>query len=285
MNEALEYLQRIHAADRSVLDEIEKSLAKIAEAAEAIADRMLAGGRWFYVGAGTSGRLGMVDAAELPPTFGIDPSQVVALIAGGDKAFATSIEGAEDEPDAGAKALKKAGMTGADAVLVIAASGTTPFPLGALKYAKEKGALALALVCNPGTPLSEAADIAIAIHTGAEVISGSTRMKAGTAQKMVLTMLSTTVMSLLGRVVEDEMVAMRPTNNKLRSRATRICSDLLGIELEEARALLETSDWNLPVSLVRGRFGLNVKEAKDRLESAGSSVSAALAENAPPTEP
>ena len=277
MSGSLEYLREIHAADRTVLDEIEKQLPLIAEAADAIADRLAQGGRWFYLGAGTSGRLAIIDVAELRPTFGIGPQQIVAVIAGGEKAILTSVEDAEDSAEDGATSLEKAGLCDKDALLCIAASGTTPFTLGGLKYAREKGALAVALVCNPGTPLTESADIGIALHTGAEVLHGSTRMKAGTAQKMVLTMLSTTVMKARGRIYEQEMVALQATNTKLRSRAVRILCDLTEVELEEAKTLLETSDWDLPVSLIRARLDLTAEQARGRLDAVGGSVAGLLA--------
>ncbi len=284
MKASLDFLQEILAGDRSMLDEIEKALPLIARAAEAIAERLRQGGRLFYAGAGTSGRLGIRDAAEIPPTFGTPPELVTALIAGGERAIRLSVEGAEDEADAGAEDLERAGMQAGDALVAVAASGTTPYVLGAVRGATERGALAVALVCSPGTPLAEIADLAIVIRAGPEVVSGSTRMKAATGQKVVLTMLSTTVMKLLGRVYQGEMVAMEPTNHKLRARATRIACDLLGIEAVEARNLLESSEWNLPVSLVRGRFGLTVEEARARLARHGGSVAAALEEQEPDLE-
>jgi N-acetylmuramic acid 6-phosphate etherase len=276
MSGSLEYLREIHAADRTVLDEIEKQLPTIAEAADAIAARLARGGRWFYLGAGTSGRLAIIDVAELRPTFGVGPERVVAVIAGGQKAILSSVEDAEDSAEEGAAILVKAGLNEKDALLCIAASGTTPFTLGALKCARERGALAVALVCNPGTPLTESADIGIALHTGAEVLHGSTRMKAGTAQKMVLTMLSTAVMKARGRVYDGEMVALQATNTKLRARAVRILCDLTGVELEEAKTLLEATDWDLPVSLIRGRFNLTAEQARERLEAVGGSVAELL---------
>ncbi|MBI4878288.1 MAG: N-acetylmuramic acid 6-phosphate etherase [Planctomycetes bacterium] len=284
MSASLEFLKEILAGDRSILDEVGKALPQIAQAAEAIAERLRKGGRLFYAGAGTSGRLGILDAAEIPPTFGTKPELVTALIAGGDRAIRRSVEGAEDEADGGAEDLERAGMQAGDALVAVAASGTTPYVLGAVRSATERGALGVALVCSPGTPLAEIADIAIVIRAGPEVVSGSTRMKAATGQKIVLTMLSTTVMKLLGRIYQGEMVAMDPTNHKLRARAARIACDLLGIEPVEARNLLESSEWNLPISLVRGRFGLTVEEAQERLERHGGSVAAALEEQEPDLE-
>jgi len=276
MSESLEVLRRIHDADRLAMAEVEKALPQIAEVADAIAERLAAGGRWFYVGAGTSGRMCVLDAAELPPTFGIESDRVVALMCGGDKALRHSVEEVEDDVNASARDLKKAKLSERDAVFAVAASGTTPFVRSALQIAREKGALTVAFVCNPGTPIVEASDLAIQLHTGVEVVNGSTRMKAGLAQKMVLTMLSTAVMSRLGLVYDDEMVAMRPTNTKLRARAARIMVDILGVEKPEAQELLESSKWDLPISLIRGRFDLTAGEAKRRLEEHGGSVRDAL---------
>lgn len=278
MSETLEFLIQIHEADRVIMDRIQDALPAIAGAADRIAERLRSGARWFYIGAGTSGRLGVADAAELAPTFGIDDSVVRALIAGGEGAIYHAVEGAEDDPELGAKDLLAAGLTKADAVLGIAASGTTPYVLGAIKAARELGAYTVGLTCSPGTPLCEAAEHSISIHTGREVLSGSTRMKAGSAQKLVLTMLSTAVMSRRGLIYEGEMVAMRPTNNKLRARAARIVSDLTGLEAEEARTLLENTAWDLPVSLIRGRFDVSADDARDRLARHQGSVADALNE-------
>lgn len=278
MSDTLEYLQRIHAADRAAVEEVAKALPAVADVTDAIAARLRDGGRWFYVGAGTSGRMGVLDAAELPPTFGIAPDRVIALIAGGDKSLRYSVEEIEDDVDAGAKDLKKQKLCDKDAVVAVAASGTTPYVRSALQYAREKGALTVAIVCNPGTPIAAASDLALQLHTGTEVVSGSTRMKAGLAQKMLLTMLSTAVMHRIGLVYDDEMVAMRPTNTKLRARAARIVVDILGIEKPDAIALLEGSKWDLPLSLVRGRFDCTLDEARERLERHRGSVRDALEE-------
>ncbi len=276
-NETLDYLNRIHAADRAVMEEIEKALPAIAAVADEMARRMRVGGRCIYVGAGTSGRLAAVDAAELPPTFGLDAGRVVALMAGGDKALRTSTEGAEDDPNVAVKDLKRLKLKRDDVVIAIAASGTTPYVLAALRLAREKGAGTVGLVCNPGTPIAELCDQSIELHTGAEVVSGSTRMKAGSAQKMVLTMLSTTVMRSLGLIYKGEMVGMRPTNTKLRARATRIVVDLLSVERSEAEELLETSNWDLPIALIRGIYGIDVKEAQRRLADHDGNIAATLA--------
>ena len=280
MTETLTFLREIHEADRAILDRIQDALPDVAVAADQIADRLRAGGRWFYVGAGTSGRLGVLDAAELPPTFGTDRELVTALIAGGRDAVFASVEEAEDDASQGDSDLQAAGVTDKDAVLAIAASGTTPYVLGAIRRARHVGAYAVTLTCAAGTPLCEAGDHNICVHTGREILSGSTRMKAGTAQKIVLTMLSTAVMHRRGLIYDGEMVAMRPVNNKLRARATRIVCDLTGLESEEARAILEGSGWELPIALIRARFGVTVGDARARLERWQGSVADALDEGA-----
>lgn len=282
MSDTLEFLIQIHEADRAVMDRIQEALPQIAGAADRIAERLRAGGRWVYCGAGTSGRLGIVDAAELPPTFGIPEDRVIALIAGGPEAVFRSAEDAEDDAEGGARDLDGIQLAAEDAVLGIAASGTTPYVLGALRRAREIGAYTVALTCSPGTPICEVAEHSIAIHTGPEILAGSTRMKAGTAQKIALTMLSTAVMRRRGLIYAGEMVAMRATNTKLRARATRIVSELVGLETEEARALLEDSNWDLPVALIRGRFSVSADEARERLDRHQGSVAEALDEDRAP---
>ena len=235
MTETEALLARMHAADTDVHVAVGEALPALARAADAIAARLEAGGRWFYAGAGTSGRLGALDAAELPPTFGTDPSLVVALLAGGTGAMFEAVEGAEDDADAGARDLVAAGMTARDAVVGIAASGATPYVRGALKEARACGALTVSVVCRPGAPLLEEAEIGILLDTGAEVLAESSRLKAGTAQKIALNMLSTAVMARRGLVYEGEMVAMRPTNEKLRKRAIRIVRDIAATLRREGR--------------------------------------------------
>ena len=222
MSATLDLLTRLHEADRAVEDAVGAALPAIARAADAIASRLEAGGRWFYAGSGTSGRLGALDAAEIPPTFGTEPSLVVALLAGGREAMFEAKEGAEDDAGAGARDLVAAGFGGKDAVVGISASGTTPYVMGALEEAKRAGALTVAVVCRPHAPLEKLADIGIVLDTGEEVLAESSRLKAGTAQKIALNMLSTAVMAKRGLVYRDEMVAMKPTNEKLRKRAIRI---------------------------------------------------------------
>ena len=276
MSETLAFLRRLSDADRDVPGKVAAALPDIARAADALAARLDAGGRWFYAGAGTSGRLGALDAAELPPTFGTDPSLVVALLAGGPRAMLEAVEGAEDDPEAGARDLATAGMTERDAVVGLAASGATPWVRGALRFAREKGALTVAVVCRPGTPLLSEAEIPILVDVGPEVLRESSRMRAGTAQKLVLNMLSTAVMARRGLVYRDEMVAMRPTNEKLRKRAIRIVRDIAGTSEETAEGLLKKSNWNLPTALVAAKWGLDLDAARLLLSKKKNSVALAL---------
>jgi len=276
VSETLAFLRRLSDADRDVPGRVAAALPDIARAADALAARLDAGGRWFYAGAGTSGRLGALDAAELPPTFGTDPSLVVALLAGGPRAMLEAVEGAEDDPEAGARDLATAGMTERDAVVGLAASGATPWVRGALRFAREKGALTVAVVCRPGTPLLSEAEIPILVDVGPEVLRESSRMRAGTAQKLVLNMLSTAVMAKRGLVYRDEMVAMKPTNEKLRKRAIRIVRDIAGTSEETAEGLLRKSNWDLPTALVAAKWGLDLDAARLLLSKKKNSVALAL---------
>ena len=276
MSETLAFLRRLSDADHDVPEKVAAALTDIARAADALAARLDAGGRWFYAGAGTSGRLGALDAAELPPTFGTDPSLVVALLAGGPRAMLEAVEGAEDDPEAGARDLATAGMTERDGVVGLAASGATPWVRGALRFAREKGALTVAVVCRPGTPLLSEAEIPILVDVGPEVLRESSRMRAGTAQKLVLNMLSTAVMARRGLVYRDEMVAMKPTNEKLRKRAIRIVRDIAGTSEETAEGLLRKSNWDLPTALVAAKWGLDLDAARLLLSKKKNSVALAL---------
>ncbi len=278
--ETLALLETIHAADRSALDCVRAALPSIADAAATIAERLDRGGRWFSLGAGTSGRLAALDAAELPPTFGIDGDRVVAIIAGGDGALATAAEGAEDDECAAGVRLADLGVTRNDAVLGVAASGTTPFVRGGIEFARGRGAATIALVCAAATPIAGLVDRPIVLDVGPEVIHGSTRMKAGTAQKLALHLLSTAVMDRLGLVFEGEMVAMRPTNRKLRARAVGIVERIGRVTPDAAQRLLEESNWNLPVALVRARLGVSAEVARSRLAAVNGGVARLLAEPA-----
>ena len=278
MNESLDLVTRLHEADRAVFDALGAALPAIARAADAIAERLAAGGRWFYTGAGSSGRLGALDAAELPPTFGTSPSLVVALVAGGRAAVFEAVEGAEDDASAGARDLAAAGVTRKDVVVGIAASGSTPYVAGALEEAKEAGAFTVAVVCRPGAALGKRADILILLDTGTEVLAESSRLKAGTAQKIALNMLSTAVMAKRGLVYKDEMVAMKPTNAKLRKRAIRIVRDIAATSEENAEGFLRKANWNLPSALISAKWRLSAEAAALHLSKQNSNVAAALSQ-------
>jgi N-acetylmuramic acid 6-phosphate etherase len=276
MSDSLELVTRLHESDRTVFDALGAALPAIARAADAIAERLETGGRWFYAGAGTSGRLGALDAAELPPTFGTDPSLVVALLAGGRAAMFEAVEGAEDDSAAGARDLALAGLSGKDTVVGISASGATPWVRGAIAEAKARGALTVAVVCRPATPLLSEAEIGILLDTGKEVLAESSRLKAGTAQKIALNMLSTAVMAKRGLVYRDEMVAMQPTNEKLRKRAVRIVAELANIEAVAAEDFLRRCNWRLPTALVSAKWGLSCDAAALHLSRKNSNVAEAL---------
>lgn len=230
---------------------VKAALPQIGEAVGVISSRLKAGGRLFYAGAGTSGRLGVLDASECPPTFGVDPSLVVGVIAGGDKALRFSIEGAEDSPELGREEMRARGLCGKDVLVGISSSGYAPYCVGALDYAKEAGAFAIALCCNTDSVLSRHADLAIELPTGPEILSGSTRLKAGTATKMVLNMLSTLTMVQLGKVYKNLMVDMKPSNHKLSDRAVRIVKYALDMEdRAEAEKLLREANGNTKAAIV-----------------------------------
>ncbi|MBI1315871.1 N-acetylmuramic acid 6-phosphate etherase [bacterium] len=228
----------MHAADRTVADAVGESLPQIAVLAEAVYHRLAHGGRLFYIGAGTSGRLGILDASECPPTFGVPSEWVTGIIAGGDSAIRKAVEGAEDDTRQAIADLRSAGLGSGDFVLGIAASGKTPYVLGGILDCRKEGIATGGLSCNPGSLLSKACDYAVEVCTGAEVVAGSTRMKAGTATKMVLNMISTSVMIRLGRVKGNKMVDMQLTNAKLNDRAEQMLMEELRIGRKQAKELL-----------------------------------------------
>lgn len=236
--EVRELLEVINQEDQSVPLAIEKVIPTIEEVVKEVSVRMLDGGRLFYIGAGTSGRLGIVDASECPPTFGVDHGLVVGLIAGGDHAIRKAVEFAEDDPEQSWKDLQEYNINSGDFVIGIAASGTTPYVIGGVRKAREAGIGTACITCNLGSPLAAACEWPIEVVVGPEVVTGSTRMKAGTAQKLVLNMISTSVMIQLGRVKDNKMVDMQLSNNKLVERGTRMIMEELGIPEEEARELL-----------------------------------------------
>lgn len=278
MTATLALLETIHAADLEAVRAVGNVLPEAARAVEEIAGRLDAGGRWINVGAGTSGRLGVLDASELPPTFGVPPALVTGRIAGGRAALVEAVEGAEDDEAAGAAEIRAERLGPKDVVLGIAASGATPYVAGALGAAKEAGALAIALACAPGSRIAALADLAIVVDTGPEVLRGSTRLKAGTAQKLVLNMLSTAVFARLGLVWRGEMVAMRPTNAKLRQRAVDILLRTLGVAEEEARSLLSETGWELPPALVAARWRVSPARASEWIAACRGNVARALEE-------
>lgn len=246
-------LEAIHREDRRAWEAVGRVLPRVAEAAEVLTVALAGGGHWFNVGAGTSGRIGALDAAEIPPTFGLPAHRVQAVVAGGAAALARAIEGAEDRPERAVFELRERGLAAGDVVVAISASGRTPFTLGGLEAAHEVGARTVGITCNPGSPLAEGAEIAIVPEVGPEVIAGSTRMKGGLAQKMVLHLLSTTVMIRLGYVAGNLMANLLPASEKLRDRAVRILMVLGGLEREEARKLLEECGGDVAQATRRAR--------------------------------
>jgi N-acetylmuramic acid 6-phosphate etherase len=272
-----EMLEVINAADRSVADAVHAELGRIAQAVDGIAERLEQGGRLFYTGAGTSGRLGVLDASECPPTFNVDPGLVVGLIAGGDYALRHSIEGAEDDARQGAEDLKKHGIRAADTLVGIAASGRTPYVLGGIAYANQLGALTVGLSCVPGSAVECQAKIAITPAVGPEVITGSTRLRAGTATKLVLNMLSTGAMIRTGMVYGNLMVNVQPTNEKLKDRATRIIAAATGVDEARAAALLAETG-QVRVAIVMQKLGVTREQAQQRLDAAHGRLRAALGE-------
>ena len=270
-----EMLEVINAADREVADAVHAELGRIAQAVDGIAERMEEGGRLFYMGAGTSGRLGVLDASECPPTFNVDPGLVVGLIAGGDSALRNSIEGAEDDPEQGVGDLKSRGLRAGDTLVGIAASGRTPYVLGGIAYANQLGALTIGLSCVPGSPVECQAKLAITPAVGPEVITGSTRLRAGTATKLVLNMLSTGAMIRVGMVYGNLMVNVQPSNVKLKDRATRIIASATGVDEERAAELLAEAG-AVRIAIVMQKLGLSRQQAEARLLSAHNKVREAL---------
>jgi N-acetylmuramic acid 6-phosphate etherase len=272
----LEMLEMINAEDATVAAAVHAELTSIARAVDAIAARFAQGGRLFYVGAGTSGRLGVLDASECPPTFSVAADLFQGLIAGGDSALRLSSEHSEDSREEGAADLKAAGFGELDTLVGIAASGRTPYVLGAMEYAKTLGALTVGLSCVPGSALAQAVEIAITPATGPEVLTGSTRMKAGTATKMVLNMISTGVMVRGGATYGNLMVNVRPTNAKLVDRAQRIIAAATGCDLATAARLLADSGSNVKTAIVMEKLSLPRDAAETRLRAAHGLLYTAL---------
>src|SRR6201984_1703341 len=272
-----EVLRVINREDRSVPDAVGKVIAEIVRAVDRIVDAFGKGGRLIYMGAGTSGRLGVLDAAECPPTFGVPGDMVVGLIAGGPDALAGAAEGAEDDAEEGAAALKGIGLSQKDVVVGIAASGRTPYVLGGLAYANTLRATARALACNQDSPTARIADIAILPVVGPEVLSGSTRLKSGTAQKLVLNMITTASMIRLGKCYQNLMVDLHPTNMKLIARAARIVMLAAGCAAEQAQEALKRTDNDVKLAILMTVTGMPIEEAKLALRSAGGFLRKAIA--------
>lgn len=264
----LEMVRLINAEDQRVALAVEAVLPQIAAAIDLIAAQLKRGGRLIYVGAGTSGRLGILDASECPPTFRAAPGLVVGLIAGGDRAIRQAVEGAEDNPALGAEALQAISLTATDVVVGLAASGRTPFVLGSLAYANSLGAPTISLACTQGSAIGALATIAIEVLPGAEVITGSTRMKAGTAQKLVLNMLSTGAMIKLGKVYSNLMVDVQASNEKLIERCKRIVQSAVGVDQSRAETLLELTNYDVKLAILVEKTGLELESAQALLQTA-----------------
>ncbi|WP_235558353.1 N-acetylmuramic acid 6-phosphate etherase [Sphaerimonospora mesophila] len=262
-------------ADATVPGAVAAAIPEISAAVDAIVGRMERGGRLFYVGAGTSGRLAVLDASECPPTFGTDPELVQGIIAGGEAALTRSIEGAEDDAGGGAAAVADREVGPLDSLVGVSASGRAPFVLGALAEAGRRGALTVSLSCNAGSPLSTAAGHPIEVIVGPEVVAGSTRLKAGTAQKLVLNMISTIAMIRLGRTYGNAMIEVSAANAKLANRAARMVGDITGAGLDTARAMLEAAGWNVKAAVLMIERGLGADEAAALLRANGGRLDAA----------
>lgn len=276
----LEVLRILNAEDRTVAEAVNAELPQIGRAVDAVVSALRAGGHLFYIGAGTSGRLGVLDAAECPPTFGVNPELVQGVIAGGEQALARATEATEDDPASGKSDLLARGFNRRDVVVGIAASGRTPYVLGAIHLAREMGAITVGISCTPNSDLTGAVDFPIALLTGPEVIAGSTRLKAGTATKLVLNMISTATMIQLGYVFGNLMVNVQPRNAKLLARAHRIVALAAGVSGEQAAGLLVSSGQNVKVAIVMGLLGLDRATAEARLSKAGGRVSLATSTGA-----
>lgn len=273
---SLEIVTAMNREDALVPKAIENVLPQVAAVVDWAVASLRQGGRLFYMGAGTSGRLGVLDAAECPPTFGVSPDLVVGLIAGGDAAFLKAVEGAEDSFDLGRQDLIDHDLRPVDLVVGIAASGRTPYVLGGLAYAKEAGCHTVAISCNAGCDIGRAADLAVEVVVGPEVLTGSTRLKAGTAQKLILNMISTATMVGVGKVYQNLMVDVMQTNEKLHIRAENIVMAATGAERAEAKAAIAAADGSVKTAIVMILTGCDAPAAKARLETANGHVREAI---------
>ena len=271
-------LRLINAEDATVAAAVEREIPQIARAVQRATASLRAGGRLIYVGAGTSGRLGVLDAAECPPTFGVSPQMVQGLIAGGEGAMFRAVEGAEDDPDLGAAAIIEADVSERDTVVGISASGQAPFVLGALRQAIKRGAATVALTNNRPSEMEAIAAVTIAVVVGPEILAGSTRLKSGTAQKMVLNMISTGAMIEIGKTYGNLMVDVQVTNRKLKARAVRIIRQVTGASAERVEAALAAAGGSAKVAIVTLETGITPDEARQRLAHTGGFLRRALAE-------
>jgi N-acetylmuramic acid 6-phosphate etherase len=275
---AMQIARLMNREDRKVAAAVGRQLPAIARAVDAIVKAIRNGGRMIYVGAGSSGRMAVLDAAECPPTFGTSPKLVQALIAGGRPAVTGAVEGAEDSPANAKRDLRAKKLARRDVLVGITASGTTPYVLAALKYARKRGATTVAITVNQHTPVARLAKILIAIDVGPEILTGSTRLKAGTSQKMVLNMLSTAAMARLGHVYENLMIDVKPSNQKVSARILRILAEASGKSLSAAEHALRQAGHNMRAALVMLELGVNAQGAKKKLRTAKGGVREALGE-------
>ena len=269
-------LRVMNAEDRKVAEAVEQALPAIAQAVDGIAERLQRGGRLLYVGTGTSGRLGVLDAAECPPTFGVSPELVQGVIAGGYEACYKAVEASEDDKAAGATDLQARNLTANDVVVGIAASGRTPYTIGAVEYAGSVGALTACITCNTGSALAQAVAIPIEVIVGPEVIAGSTRLKSGTAQKLVCNMLSTMTMVRLGYVTSNRMTNLKTSNLKLRQRATGLVMNECGLNEEDAQAVLAAAKWDLRIAIVMQKAAVTSERAQEALVANAFAIAGAL---------
>jgi len=272
----IEIITTINNEDKKVAYSVEKVIPEIAEAIELTVSSLKNGGRLIIVGAGTSGRLGVLDASECPPTFNTDPELVKGLIAGGDIALRNPVEGIEDDETSGINDLINENFSEKDILIGVAASGRTPYVIGALKYAKKLGSKTISISCNPNSKTGKLADVAIEVIVGPEVISGSTRLKSGTAQKMILNIISTTTMIKLGKTYRNLMVDLQASNTKLKQRALRIFETITNIEDDEAISFLEKTNWNLKEAIVSYETNCDIEEAKGYLDISNGFVKDAI---------
>jgi len=275
----MDILRMMNEEDKKIAQAVENVLQDVEVAVNYAFESFKQGGRLIYMGAGTSGRLGVLDAVECPPTFSTDPSMVQGIIAGGENAFIKAVEGAEDKPEAGVEDLKKIGLNEKDTVIGIAASGRTPYIIGALKYARSVKAKTVALSCNENALISKEADTAIEVVVGPEVLTGSTRLKAATAHKMILNMISTSSMILLGKAYENLMIDVHVSNEKLKERAINIIMKVTDVSYDQALQALEAADLQVKIAIVMIKRNLNKEEAMKILEQSDGYVRKAIESN------